>query len=871
MVELLHNKHCGGIIASFKSKINEKFGDNTINSSCSGGGISNEGFFGESYDKLLKSCDKIKADDLDGDKLKCKNLSSNKWEYTDNGKYKIGPFSFKFAGTVSKLVVKGIENYTIKDSSGNVIQEEDIKSEKKFYIYASKIQKKNITVKIKVKATTLHAELDIYRSCGEKTEQNILKGSGDKKDIKGEGEATVSIKPDDGKIKIFKTGDEGEPLANAIFAIYKPNGEELQRKWTNGEGIVEFKNLDINPVNKKTTYKVKEIKAPDGYSIRNVSSSPTVTMDEKEVEIEKTNSKGDDDDNTPPDTASEGDTITIFKCDKDTGKPLKGIKFNITIEDTTYETEATGDDGITTFKIDPETHLPAITSLSGETKNTYTATITEVAYNNGEDNDLFGYKPDNTSHTVTIEEIIEKYGEEGTYSDKDSQPSNVYSPKNSIVLYSDDTEDSYTKKHSGKSQGYKVTAKVKYDGEDEYVKCENEKQTGNLIIQKVDSENEGKQLDVEGIRFKITLNEEHWISRKYKSNVIFETTQSDGTITLNDIYVGQYTIEEITDPMSLNKEQGYAYTVTASPQIQAISRQPSDETEAGAEVYIDGNTLKYENEKQKGNLTIKKVDENGNGLAGVKFQIERYGGKYPKSPLSVVCDDDSDLDNGEYKVISEDDDEGIDTFVTNEQGEIKIIDLLQNDGNSAAVYRIREIKIPEDGMGIGDETDKYGYFGHIKSDNVNYGAYEKVSGTNDKYAEVTLSKNSTVTVVAINIKDTVKELNILKVDEDTDNVVLDGVGFKLYAELENKKSGWLRINDEDGPIKQLGYEATSIEIVSEDDATTFETTGGGKISITNVISGKYYAKEMYTHPQYELKQGLIELGELKKDQSYGVM
>ncbi len=86
-----------------------------------------------------------------------------------------------------------------------------------------------------------------------------------------------------GSIKVTKLGDNNEPLSGATFAIYArediisneeiiyKKGEEIGRKTTGEDGIVEFNNLPIG------SYEIKELQAPEGYTLLEETAKFDVT------------------------------------------------------------------------------------------------------------------------------------------------------------------------------------------------------------------------------------------------------------------------------------------------------------------------------------------------------------------------------------------------------------------------------------------------------------------------------------------------------------------------------------------------------------------------------------------------------------------
>lgn len=159
----------------------------------------------------------------------------------------------------------------------------------------------------------------------------------------------------------------------------------------------------------------------------------------------------------------------------------------------------------------------------------------------------------------------------------------------------------------------------------------NTKAFGDLEITKKDKDTNDP---IPSVKFAIKLTsgkkKDHYIGKDSKGNIIYSTTKkylttnSDGKITLNKVYAGNYTIEEISNP-------NYGYEVTQSS--------------VGTGTIVAGalRTKTVTNEKIYGKLVINKTDKDtGEKLKNIKFTIQMTSGEkkgqyvYPDSNGNAV-------------------------------------------------------------------------------------------------------------------------------------------------------------------------------------------------------------------------------------------
>ncbi|MGL9729346.1 VaFE repeat-containing surface-anchored protein [Enterococcus sp. DIV0756] len=130
---------------------------------------------------------------------------------------------------------------------------------------------------------------------------------------------------------------------------------------------------------------------------------------------------------------------------------------------------------------------------------------------------------------------------------------------------------------------------------------ESEKPKGKVQITKIDSEEESKKLA--GATFKITNSETNkvWLAES-------DPTASNGELTITDIPIGKYTLEEVNAPTG--------YDVSKE-------KLPFEVTAENAATLQTFNFKNKESEKPKGKVQITKIDsaEESKKLAGATFKI----------------------------------------------------------------------------------------------------------------------------------------------------------------------------------------------------------------------------------------------------------
>lgn len=271
------------------------------------------------------------------------------------------------------------------------------------------------------------------------------------------------------------------------------------------------------------------------------------------------------------------------------------------------------------------------------------------------------------------------------------------------------------------------------------IEVENNRKKGNLKIVKVDSENE--EIKLEGIEFELYNDKKELINKLI--------TNENGEATLENLDIGAYYLKEVkTDEEYILNEEEIEVKIEWNKETQ----------------------IQIENSRKKGSLKIVKIDSEDKEikLEGVEFEL---------------------YDNKENY---------INTFATNENGEIIIEDL--DIGN----YIIKEVKTNE----------KY--------------------ILNDEKIEITIEQDKETKLEIENEK--IKgQIKITKLSEDDNKIT----GKKAGTPIANVE---FEIRDEEGEVVQ-----------------TIITNEQG-IAITEKLEkGKYYIKETKTDENYELNNNIYTI------------
>ncbi|CJD00484.1 LPXTG cell wall surface protein [Streptococcus pneumoniae] len=538
-------------------------------------------------------------------------------------------------------------------------------------------------------------------------------------------------------------------------------------------------------------YTLKETKAPQGYKLLKEEIEVVVEAD-KVVEVQIENAK-------------ELGSLQVIKKDAESGKVLAGAEFKLKNEagQVVGEAKTTNKDGVVKF----ESLVPGRYTLE-ETKAPEGYKALEVTVEvNVVANEVVKQEVMNEKVTGQFE-IVKVDAEDKTrllsgaefevYKDgkkvaelKTDESGKVMSPKLPL--------GEYTVKETKAPAGYKLSNKewkVTIQNEKEVVKveAENEKILGSLQIIKMDDKDQTKRLA--GAEFTL---------KDAKGNVVKEgiTTDKSGTVKVDGLVPGEYTLEETKAPegyeltkqiihVTVDGEKVIDVKVTNGKslgQFEIVKVDAQDKTkvlsDAEFEVYKDGKKVDTLRTDKTGQVVSQKLEP---GKYTLKETKAPQGYKLLKEEIEVVVEAD--------KVVE--------VQVENAK-ELGSLQVTKKDAESGKVLAGAEFKLKNEAGQVVGEAKTTNKDGVVKFENLVPGKYtleETKAPEGYKALEVTVEVNVVANEVVKQevMNEKVKEeitgqLEITKVDANNTNKTLAGAVFEIWKDgikidtLTTNKSG----------------------------------------------------------------------------------
>ncbi|MCU5545319.1 SpaA isopeptide-forming pilin-related protein, partial [Bacillus cereus] len=589
-----------------------------------------------------------------------------------------------------------------------------------------------------------------------------------------------------GQFEIVKVDaeDKTKVLSDAEFEVYK-DSKKVDTLRTDKTGKVISQKLEPG------TYTLKETKAPQGYKLLKEEIEVVVEAN-KVVEVQIENAK-------------ELGSLQVIKKDAESGKVLAGAEFKLKNEagQVVGEAKITNKDGVVKF----ENVVPGKYTLE-ETKAPEGYKALEVTVEvNVVANEVV--KQEVTNEKVTGQfEIVKVDANDKTellsgaefevYKDgkkvaelKTDESGKVMSPKLPL--------GEYTVKETKAPAGYKLSNKewkVTIQNEKEVVKveAENEKILGSLQIIKMDDKDQTKRLA--GAEFTL---------KDAKGNVVKEgiTTDKSGTVKVDGLVPGEYTLEETKAPegyeltkqiihVTVDGEKVVDAKVTNSKslgQFEIVKVDAEDKTkvlsDAEFEVYKDGKKVDTLRTDKTGKVVSQKLEP---GKYTLKETKAPQGYKLLKEEIEVVVEAD--------KVVQ------VQVENAKELGSLQVI---KKDAESGKVLAGAEFKLKNEAGQVVGEAKTTNKDGVVKFESLVPGKYtleETKAPEGYKALEVTVEVNVVANEVVKQevMNEKVKEeitgqLEITKVDANNTNKILAGAVFEIWKDgtkidtLTTNKSG----------------------------------------------------------------------------------
>ena len=381
--------------------------------------------------------------------------------------------------------------------------------------------------------------------------------------------------------------ETGEPLAGAIFTVTHANGKLLGEFLSDANGMVVIENLP------EGTYIIEEIQPPEGYLLDGENSKKTVNLsfeNSQEVVFR---------DFAKP-------KLLIRKIDVDTGEPLEGAVIRVARRGSSEYTEVTtGKDGTALLENleedwyqvqeirSPEGYILDDTVHDMELTAGKTAT---VVLTNSKEPGLTIQKVDAETGDPLPGAVFRVTMPNGAVKD-------VTTDENGIARLIDLDAGKIIVKEIRAPEGYLLDETEHHvrleSGKTAEITLKNSKEP-SLTIQKIDSVT--KQ-PMEGVKFSITVK-----NGKPLGEFL---TDENGEIHLSGL--------------ECDLEAG---TILVIKEVSTLDGYLLDEAEKEVLLEADKATVVQFENQPLNPLLIKKVDQNGRPLAGVKFRVKRADGQY---------------------------------------------------------------------------------------------------------------------------------------------------------------------------------------------------------------------------------------------------
>ncbi|HFJ9319376.1 TPA: SpaA isopeptide-forming pilin-related protein [Bacillus tropicus] len=587
-----------------------------------------------------------------------------------------------------------------------------------------------------------------------------------------------------GQFEIVKVDaeDKAKVLSDAEFEVYK-DGKKVETLRTDKTGKVVSQKLEPG------TYTLKETKAPQGYKLLKEEIEVVVEAN-KVVQVQVENAK-------------ELGSLQVIKKDAESGKVLEGAEFKLKNEagQVVGETKTTNKDGVVKF----ENLVPGKYTLE-ETKAPEGYKAVEVTVEvNVLANEVVKQEVMNEKLTGQFE-IVKVDANDKTkllsgaefevYKDgkkvaelKTDESGKVMSPKLPL--------GEYTVKETKAPEGYKLSNKewkVTIQNENEIVKleAENEKILGSLQIIKTDDKDQTKRLA--GAEFTL---------KDVKGNVVKEgiTTDKSGTVKVDGLVPGEYTLEETKAPEGYELTKQVIHVTVDGEKIVDVKVANSKslgqfeivkvDAEDKAKVLSDAEFEVYKDGKKVETL---RTDKTGKVISQ-KLEPGKYTLKETKAPQGYT------LLKEEIEVVVEAN-KVVQVQVENAK-ELGSLQVIKKDAESGKVLEGAEFKLKNEAGQVVGETKTTNKDGIVKFENLVPGKYtleETKAPEGYKVLEVTVEVNVVANEV---VKQEVKnekvtgQFEIVKVDAEDKAKVLSDAEFEVYK--DGKKVETLR-TDKTGKV-----------------------------------------------------------------------